>query len=264
LSAGENLRRYRESLGLTIRDVEAASTRLARKYDNPDMVVSLSRLSDIETKEIVPSVYKLYALAAVYRLALAEILKLYGIDAEMLSSDFEVATIARTHRVSSLNDLKIATIPTKVDPGFQISLTSVVGRFVQAWGTIPLAFLRRFTTRAFSYGFIGLEDWTMYPLLLPGTFIQIDESRTKVTEGIWNSEFARPIYFVETREGLSCSWCEVNAGNIVLRPHPMSPAKTRSLKLGSEAEVIGQVVGLAMRLDGWQDPSAEGSRGSLQ
>ncbi len=71
----------REALGLTIRDVEIASARLAAKYQNEDYNIPLSRLSDIETKGIIPSIYRLYAIAVIYRQPLQEVLTLYGIEA---------------------------------------------------------------------------------------------------------------------------------------------------------------------------------------
>src|SRR5438132_5687411 len=73
LVAGNNLRASRERLGLTMRDVESASMRLAARHGNDEFVINPSRLSDIETKGLVPSVYRLYTLAIVYRCDLREI-----------------------------------------------------------------------------------------------------------------------------------------------------------------------------------------------
>ena len=91
----------------------------------------------------------------------------------------------------------------------------------------------------------------MYPILPPGTFVQVDESKDKVVEGTWRSEYERPIYFVESRDGYTCCWCAVKRDNIILQPHPLSPMSIRVLKHPQEAEVIGQVVGVAMRLGEW-------------
>src|SRR5438132_45091 len=66
-SAGQNLRALRESLGLKMRDVEGASARIARKHQNEEFAIPPSRLSDIETKGVVPSIYRVYALAVIYR-----------------------------------------------------------------------------------------------------------------------------------------------------------------------------------------------------
>ena len=57
LPAGKSLRTLREKLGLTMRDVENSSARVADKYRNEEFSIPPSRLSDIETKGILPSIY---------------------------------------------------------------------------------------------------------------------------------------------------------------------------------------------------------------
>lgn len=251
MSGGESLRQIRESLGLTIRDVEAASTRLSEKYGNADYVVTLSRLSDIETKGVTPSAYKLYSFSVIYRRDFKELLALYGIQLNNVAEDADVVEIPRTHPFTATSGCEKIELPVRLDPGFDVCSTSAVGRMIVKWGTVPLQALERFRQREFTYGYIGTEDMTMYPLLLPGSFVQIDEGKRKIEEGPWRSEYERPIYFMETREGFVCSWCELSGPTLVLRPHPMSPARTRFFRHGSEVEVLGQVVGIAMRLSGW-------------
>jgi|HubBroStandDraft_4_1064222.scaffolds.fasta_scaffold114485_1 hypothetical protein len=76
---GRHLRTRRLSLGLTLRDVYVASLSLARELRNPAFVLPPSRLHEIETKKITPSVYRLYTLSRVYRCRLNELLSWYGI-----------------------------------------------------------------------------------------------------------------------------------------------------------------------------------------
>ncbi len=81
ISAGLNLRVLREKLGLTMRDVETASERLARKHsNNEEYFIPISRLSDIETKGLIPSMYRLYSLCVIYRRDFRELLGWYGIS----------------------------------------------------------------------------------------------------------------------------------------------------------------------------------------
>jgi transcriptional regulator with XRE-family HTH domain len=249
VDAGEQLRALRESLGLSIRMVEAASGRIAAKYENPDYLISLSRLSDIETKGITPNVYRIYSLSIVYHVEYGDILRMFGLDLRNVPADLEFASIPVTHITNALETQQDAEIPFRMDPGFHEASTAPIMRMIQRWGTTPLPFLKKFTDRKFTYGYVGREDWTMYPLLMPGTFIQIDESKRKVEEGPWGSEYERPIYFVETRESFVCCWCEMIGSMLTLKSHPQSAVKTRLVKTGSDAEIIGQVVGIAMRLD---------------
>ena len=266
LTSGQRLRALREQLGLTIRDVEVASFRIAEKHGNPEFGVALSRLSDIETKGITPSIYRLYSLSVVYRREYRELLEWYGINLEEQVDDMAVSEPPHSHPTGALERSTASVrIPIRLDPSFDLTRTSNLSRMIERWGSVPLSYLAHFDRNDFTYGYVGTDDFTMYPLLMPGSFLQVDESRNKVVEAMWRSEYDRPIYFVETREGFVCCWCAVKGATIVLQPHPLSPAPVRIMRHPSEAEVIGQVVGVAMRLGDWQPlTSAPASKASLE
>jgi transcriptional regulator with XRE-family HTH domain len=247
-TGGHKLRALREALGFTMRDVAAASTRIARRLGNEDFVIPLSRLSDIETKGVVPSVFRFYCLAAIYRRDYRELLSSYGVDLNGIHVDFSAARPHRSHLSQVVNNMTKIRVPLRMDPRFALQKTADLGRIIQQWGVVPLASLSAFADDRYSYGYIGEDDFTMYPILPPGSFVQVDETRNKVVEGTWRSEFERPIYFVETRDGFTCSWCHIKPEGIVLQPHPLSPVPVRILKHPQEAEVVGRVVGVAMRL----------------
>jgi len=256
LTPGQQLRTLREQLGLTMRDVEIASARVAAKHGNDDYSIALSRLSDMETKGIVPSIYRLYSLAVIYRRDFREMLSWYGIDLNEVTADLSVAEPRRSHRADILQSATAIRMPGRVDPAFDPRRTSNLGRMVEQWGIVPMAYLAQFANRNYTYGYIGTQDFTMYPLLLPGSFVQIDESRHKVVNGMWHSEYERPIYFVETRSGHICCWCTLKGDQIIVQPHPLSSQQVRILRHPQEAEVVGQVVGIAMRLVEWQAADA--------
>jgi hypothetical protein len=107
---------------LTVRAVEAASLRIAAKRGNDCFVIPLSRLSEIETRGVVPSLYRLYSLAAIYRCQFRELLDWYGIDLNDIAGDMELASVPRTHRVESLNGIAAAEIPVRLDPSFDSAL----------------------------------------------------------------------------------------------------------------------------------------------
>jgi len=250
-AAGQNLRGVRERLGLTMRDVESASARIAQRHGNEEFLIGPSRLSDIETKGIIPSIYRLYALSIIYRRDLYEILGWYGIDMNESTADLALALPPKSHRMESLQRAGVVQMPIRMDPSFDTRHTNNIGRMIEQWGPVPLAYLAQFVNHNFTYGYIGSEDFTMYPILPPGTFIQVDETRNKVVDGVWRSEYERPIYFVETRDGYTCCWCAAKRDNLILQPHPLSPVSVRVLRQPQDAEIIGQVVGIALRLGEW-------------
>ena len=249
---GTNLRVCREQLGFTLRDVESASIRIADRHQSEEFAISPSRLSDIETKGLIPSIYRLYSLAVIYRCDLREILSWYGIDLNGAAADVGLNLPRKSHRSEIMKSATEVHIPTRLDPAFDPRRTANLGRMVEQWGLVPLAHLEKFANYNYTYGYIGSEDLTMYPLLPPGTFLQVDESRSRVMPGVWRSEYERPIYFVETRTGFTCSWCSLKDENIVLQPHPLSPTPVRVLRYPQDAEVIGQVVGIAVKLGDWK------------
>lgn len=247
--AGQRLKRVRERLNLRYRDVEEASVRIAQRHNNDEFMLGLSRLSDIENKGTVPTLYRLYSLCAIYRLDPYEVLGWYGVDFTTLISDSVLIEIEKTHTLEfhpgSFGDVRV---PLSLDPGIDIRKTTFLSRMIQRWGRIPLILLESIDTRRHRYAFIGTEDWFMYPLLTPGSLVLIDETKRVVVNSGWTNEFERPIYFVERRDGYACGWCDQTSDSLILQPHPASMCAPAVLGL-EEVDIIGQVTGVAMHLD---------------
>lgn len=252
LTAGQKLRSLRKSLGYTMRDVAAGGLQISRRLGNEEFNIPPSRLSDIETKGLVPGVFRFYTLAVIFRRDYRELMSWYGVNFNNCHVDLSSATPKRSHLSHILDGVTEARIPVQLDPGFTLSKTTNIGRMIERWGVAPLTHLSSLAADRYSYGYIGSEDFTMHPLLPPGSFVQVDETKNSVVEGIWRSEFERPIYFVETRDGFVCCWCQLSRDQIVLQSHPLSHVRVRTLKHPQEAEVIGQVVGAAIHLAGRQ------------
>src|SRR5579884_1148269 len=181
LRPGDHLRRIRTRLGITTRQVEELSRKIAAEHDNDEYLISHARIIQVENGESTPSIYKLFTLSAIYGVKITDILALY-VDLEKLARhqmelpqdntrlvDFEVYQPGRT-----------VTFPLRFDPGFNLAKTDLLSRMVEVWGEIPLAMVQHLNVRKMRYGFIGLEDFTLYPLLRPGSLVQIDDRRRKV------------------------------------------------------------------------------------
>src|SRR6201998_897445 len=105
LPAGKSLRTLREKLGLTMRDVEHSSARIAEKYRNEEFSIPPSRLSDIETKGILPSIYRLYTLAIIYRRDVRELMAWYGVDLNNIPADLGLVSQPKSHVSDALAGL---------------------------------------------------------------------------------------------------------------------------------------------------------------
>lgn len=250
-SGGQQLKRIREDLKLSMRDVETAAAQIAARFQNPEFSCPISRISDIETKGVVPSLFRLFSFAVIYGKDHRELCALYGVNWDDVGSARECVQICKTHRFDTARNVQQVRIPTALDPGFDLRKTTNLARMVQSWGVVPASLLSELSTSGHTYAFVGTEDFTMYPLLVPGSFLQVDEKRRHVFNEGWKSEYERPIYFIETREEFICAWCNLSHGQLITQPHPLSPEVPRVFRHPQQAEVVGQVVGVAMRLNEW-------------
>ena|SRR5215813_12214392 len=66
------------------------------------------------------------------------------------------------------------------------------------------------------------------------------------------------MYFVDVRSGYTCGWFQRSGSTLVMQPHTLSRCLQESWKIPEDAEIIGRVVGVVMRLnEPWQFRFAE-------
>ena len=240
---GSRLRLARERLGLTYRDVERVSYDVASQRGRPEFIIRISRLADIENHGVTPSVYKLYTLATIYHLDPLEVCRWYEVPLERHFFDGTHLLAPKTHLAAPPAALRL---PLRFDPGFDPRRTEYLSRMVERWRELEGALFNGHPRHR--YGYIGLDDHMMEPLLRPGSLVLVDPALQHVRNSGWNNEYERPIYFVDVREGYRCSWCLREGPRLILQPHPLSACAPEARLFPDEAEVVGQVVGVVMRL----------------
>jgi len=250
LSAGRYLRELRERLGLGLREVEDASAILAGEESNQEMYISSSRLGQIENESSTPSVFKILSLSAIYGVDFLDLLKRYGVRPDRVHKYRTKISREFTHLVSTAvhEPETTVTIPMRIDPRFRWETTQFINNIVAIWGEIPAAMLTHFNPREHIYAYVGLADYTMFPLIRPGALLMVDDKRNRIVQEGWQNEYERPIYFVEMRDGYRVAWCELKAGKLTLLSYPTSSVQSQTLNFPDAAEVVGQVVGVAMRI----------------
>ncbi len=248
--AGEQLKEFRNRLGISTRQVEEHSRAIADSENNVEFYISNAWLSQIENKISIPSIYKLYSLSTIYRIKFTDLLELYGVNLGGISKHQVTTPLPNTHLVDleAYDTDQPVNFPVRLDPEFSVDKTNLLSRMVETWGEAPLALFQQLDFRHNSYGYIGLEDYTLFPLLRPGSFVQIDGRQRKIQRVRAQTEFDRPIYFVELREGFACAWCELQGSHLMLLPHPFSECSVRQFAYPAEAEVVGRVTAVAMRI----------------
>jgi len=249
--AGKRLRAERLRARLSTRAVQKLSQQIAReKDDNQDYYISHGWLTEVENGKFTPSIYKLYSLSLIYKCSYLQIMGFFGINVLDAAREQRLVSLPHTHLIESNLELPGQTImlPLELRKNAELAKTNLVSRMFETWGKIPVALLQQLDLRRCLCGYIGLEDYTLYPLIRPGSFVEIDERQNKVKVGSWQNEFDRPIYFVELRNGYACSWCELDGKQLMLVPCPQSRGQVRQLRYPTEADIIGRVTAVTMRI----------------
>lgn len=247
---GDQLRELRNHLGITTREVEEHSRKLAERAGNQEYYISNAWLTQLENKDSVPSIYKLFSLSVIYRSTFADLLAIFGIDLASSARYQLDFPLANTHHVAfeTPHPTAAITFSIRLDRSFSLEKTNLVSRAIEVWGNVPASLFQRLDLRHTQYGYIGMCDFTMYPLLRLGTFVQIDSEISSIRPSAWRTEFDRPIYFVELRNSYACGWCDLTGSQLTLLPHPFSACAVRQFHCPDEAEIVGQVTAVAMRL----------------
>jgi hypothetical protein len=244
LPPGLRLRQTRERLGLTYRDVESASLEIATRRGRSDFILHISRLADIENHNVVPSLHKLYSLAVIYHLDPMEIASWYEAPLQQTFHDGTSFPPPQTYLSASL---PLSPAGPNREANFNTLATALLQRLPAAIGLTPG--LEPYANGPYRYGYIGLSDRRMAPILRPGSLVLVDTSVTKIEINEWSNEYDRPLYFVELRGGYRCGWFQKEKSMLIMQPHTLSHCMPESWRTPEEAEVVGQVVGLVTYLN---------------
>ncbi len=235
----KELKNLRNKRNLTIRDVEQASRRIAEARGDNQYSISNSWLTQLEHGASVPNPCTIFSLCATYRISFADLLRIYGVNIDETQA---YQHIANPH----LTELIPATSAHDSFPGLDLidTLSSPTTTLITANPGLN----NRGNNTHIRYGYIGLSDDTMYPLIRPGAVVEIDIRQTKVPAMCTSpNEFEKPIFFVELRNAYAFGWCEIQGKKLVIRAHPLSRAQHREFDFPKDAEIVGRVVGYSTR-----------------
>lgn len=246
---GQRLKRKRESLGLKYRDVEEASNLIATNKKSDEFVINLSRLSDMENKGTVPSIYRLYSLCTIYRMDVAEVLDWYGVTLANQPADAALISHAKTHLIGfSAPPWGEVQMPLSLESGIDLRKTELLSRLIQRWGKMSISLLGNLELKHLRYAFVGSDDWRMYPIIYPESVLLIDETKKKIINLTGVGQYEQPIYFIEHRTGYFAGWCYLADKHMVVVAHPASGCSPLLFN-AEETDILGQVTGVAMHFE---------------
>jgi transcriptional regulator with XRE-family HTH domain len=244
----------RERMGLSTRDVERMSRALAESKQNQEYYISHAWLSQIERGELTPQIFKIYTLSTIYQYRIDEVLEFYGVRASDIGREQIRQPLPHTHLVGTPE--MPAEIPRSAMTGVALERTDLVSRMFSGLRGLEADLFPPGPVAGSVYGYIGTRDFTLFPLIRPGSFVEIDSSQRKIEKAKRESLFERPIYFLELRDAYACSWCEDKEGSLLLIPSPQSGCRIRQVRYPTEAGVIGRVTAVTMRIAASRDKRA--------
>lgn len=232
MPAGQQLKSLRNKRHITVREVEQASRRIAEAKGDKRFFISNGWLAQLENGVSEPSICKLFSLSVIYHVDFLALVGLYNVDVEEKE---KYQPIANPHLTQLVKNNGRGVSPVTSAPLLTAPIPDWRGRQLAggAVGSGP----------NIAFAHLGLADFTMYPMIRPSALLKIDTSQNKLGSIAWRNEHERPIFFVELRDAYACGWCELLGDQLLIIPHPSSPASVRRFKHPREAEIVGRVIG---------------------
>ena len=264
--AGKKLRAERVRVGLSTRAVQDLSQRIAQEKSNQEYYISHAWLTDAENGKFTPTIYKFYSLGLIYKCSCIDLMAFFGINLLDVAREQRLVRLPHTHLHGSNLDLpgQKIVVPVELRKDVELARTNLLSRMFGAYAQVPVELLQGLDPERCLCGYIGLEDYTLDPIIRPGSVVAIDVRQSKVRMGSWRNVAERPIYFVELRNGYACCWCELHGNQLVLIPCPQSPVQVRQVRYPTDGDIVGRVIAVTMSLvEAEQSPPSEPSDARL-
>ena len=246
----KRLKAARKRLRLSTRDVARLSRAIAAKRNDPQYYISHTWVAELESGKFTPKLCKIESLSLIYKCRLEEILAMLGLDIGQAgkAEGQGLVNLPHTALVSPSESTSKGSIvvPVGLKEMAALENTDLVSRMFSSWGEVPVSILQQIDWQNSLYGYIGTNDYTLHPLIRPGSFVRIDARQRKIKRDGWKNEFDRPVYFTELRDGYVCSWCEVNGNQLALLPTPHSGRQAKYVRYPGDADVLGRVTAVIM------------------
>ena len=117
---------------------------------------------------------------------------------------------------------------------------SAMRRLLNGWADVPLLLMLDVDWDRGPLVLIGLADRMMWPLLPPGSLLQLDSKMRTIEGGSW-PEFERPIYLIEYRGRFYCCHAQRRGEMLRLISHAESPSPPAITIPFREARVRGRL-----------------------
>jgi len=241
MDSGTWIKQLLEERFIKASDVERLSRSIADAKRNSDYYVSHATLADVGSGSI-PSIYKIFSLAVCLKLPYEQLLLVFGIDPKEAVTYGSSAGSQPTDLEGFEPRANGFRFHLQFDQRIDANQTTLLHSDLVQNAHRPQLSQPGLNPQRFRYGLIGLEDRTLGDVIPPGSVVEIDKEQNTVVVFAWKTLRERPIYFIWHQQGYSCCWCQQEASELTLVPHPASRQPIQRYKLPRDASIIGRVV----------------------
>jgi hypothetical protein len=118
---------------------------------------------------------------------------------------------------------------------------SAMHRLLTIWTEVPILLMLDVDWNRGPLVLVGQSDRMMWPLLPPGSLLQLDQNERTVAEGQWG-EFERPIYLIEYKGRFHCCHAQRRGETLRMISHQESPERPSISVSYTEAKVRGRLM----------------------
>jgi transcriptional regulator with XRE-family HTH domain len=195
--AGKRLRAERLRAGLSTRDVQKLSQKIAQeKGDNQDYCISHAWLTEVENGKFTPSIYKLYSLSLIYKTTYLKILDFFGINLRDAPEEQRLVGLPDTQLIGSNLELAGQTIelPMELRKNVELARTNLVSRMFESGATFLSDFCSNWTCGTVSADTSGSRTTRSTLISDPAPLLRLTTAKTRLnTEAGKTSSTAQSI-----------------------------------------------------------------------
>lgn len=147
---------------------------------------------DIENGKWPPTLHRLYTLSVIYGQDYDRLASLCGVPASEALKEHKKLGLPHTYLIGPVPEAHKSTALSAVAlrEKLRAERTNLVPRVIATWQEVPLV-LQLMNGSDPLYGYVGMDDYTLHPIVRPGAFVRIDPRQKKIPYVHWHSDYDR-------------------------------------------------------------------------
>lgn len=246
-SPGDLILRARRRAGLTLEQAARHSRTVAQVLNDERYAIAQSTLSDYEVQSAPPRhLEKAMTLCLIYGISLIDFVTAAGAAPDSLGQRPIPREFLPHSEIAALRGSRIQSVDRADLCASRMRQMGPIPWFLGS-ALAELSGIRQLSTRDF---FWIAGDQPFLPAHTEGSLAAlVDRRRKRPVRRPGLPAWIQPAYILLMRNGTyRCACCSLEGDTLILSPRPQSGIAPEEMRLGQDAEVIGQIIALARHI----------------